>query len=215
MRILIADRHALFREGLKLLLLANDPSAEVLEATDFGTTLATAAEADGLDLILIDLSMPKVDCCKALPLLRQRCPETPVVIVSDSNSCNKMVAALNSGAVGYIPKSSTGKVMLGALALVLSGGTYVPPEVLRWNEQARGPRVASTPRSLTRRQIDVLKLVAAGQSNKQIADSLKRTESTIKNHVAAVLKALGAANRTQAVHLAERRGILSSVAENS
>jgi DNA-binding NarL/FixJ family response regulator len=217
MRILIADDHALFREGLKLLLLANDASTEILETVDFGSTLAKMAETEGLDLVLIDLAMPDMAWRKALPLLHQRRPETPLVVVSASDARDDIIAALNSGALGYIPKSSTGKVMLRALELVLSGGTYVPPDVVRWREQAGTPRVARKSDGLTPRQTEVLQLMSEGYSNKQIAESLNRSEGTVKLHVAAVLKALGAANRTEAVLLAVREGILSgpdSVREN-
>lgn len=215
MRILIADDHALFRDGLKLQLQANDPSAEILEAADFETTFARLEESDGLDLILIDLAMPDMSWRKALPLLRKRCPKTPMVVVSASDGRDDIVAALNSGAAGYIPKSSAGRVMLRALELVLSGGVYVPPEVLNWMERSGGPDDAAAMHSLTPRQFDVLKLLAEGQSNKQIARTLELSEGTVKLHVAAVLKALGADNRTHAVLLAVRSGILPNLSENA
>jgi DNA-binding NarL/FixJ family response regulator len=215
MRILIADDHALFREGLKLQLQALDPSVDILEAADFDTAMAHARESESLDLILIDLGMPGMAWREALPLVRQRCPGTPLVVISASDSRDDILAALNSGAAGYIPKSSTGKVMLLALDLVMSGGVYVPPEVLSWIERTSTPDAPPAAHSLTPRQIDVLKLMAEGQSNKQIARTLDLSEGTVKLHVAAVLKALGADNRTHAVLVAVRRGILPDLRQTA
>ena len=211
MRILIADDHALFLEGLRLQLEAHDPSMQVLEAADFDGVFEQARETDPLDLILIDLAMPGMNWRQALPVLRNRCPEAAVVVVSASDARDDILSALNSGAAGYIPKSSPGKVMLRALELVLSGGIYVPPEVLSWMDpsgKAAAAGEVSAAHSLTPRQIEVLSLMAEGQSNKKIARTLDLSEGTVKLHVAAVLKALGADNRTQAVLLAVRTGVL-------
>lgn len=208
MRILIADDHAPFREGLKLQLQALDPTVDILEAADFDSAMAQAREAEPIDLILIDLGMPGRPWREALPLMRQRCPGTPLVVISASDARDDILAALNNGAAGYIPKSSTGKVMLLALDLVMSGGVYVPPEVLSWIERTGAQDTPRAAHSLTPRQIDVLKLMAEGQSNKQIARTLELSEGTVKLHVAAVLKALGADNRTHAVLTAVRSGIL-------
>ena len=211
MRILIADDHALFREGLRLQLEAHDPSIQVLEAVDFDSVLEQARETDPPDLFLIDLSMPGIDWRQALPLLRKRCPDAALVVVSASDAHDDILAALNCGAAGYIPKSSPGKVMLRALELVLSGGIYVPPEVLSWvgrtGKPAAAGEIPAAP-SLTPRQIEVLSLMAEGQSNKMIARTLNRSAGTVKLHVAAVLKALGADNRTHAVLVAVRSGLL-------
>ncbi len=211
MRILIADDHALFREGLRLQLQHFDASTQVLEAADFDATLAHAGESDEIDLIMIDLSMPGMDWRQAIPLLSQLSPESPIVIISASDAHDDILTALNSGAAGYIPKSSSGKVMLHALKLVLSGGVYVPPEILTQLERADTPRESSeTPAAptLTRRQAEVLALMAEGQSNKRIARTLDISEGTVKVHVAAVLKALDVENRTRAVLVAVRSGLL-------
>lgn len=211
MRILIADDHALFRDGLRLQLEAHDPSMQVLEAADFESVFEQARETDPPDLVLIDLAMPGMDWHQALPLLRKRCPDATVVVVSASDARDDILAALNCGAAGYIPKSSPGKVMLRALELVLSGGIYVPPEVLSWvgpTGKSAAAGEVSTAHSLTPRQIEVLSLMAEGQSNKMIARTLDLSEGTVKLHVAAVLKALGADNRTQAVLVAVRSGVL-------
>ncbi len=211
MRTLIADDHALFRDGLRLQLESHDPSMQVLEAADFDAVFEQVRETDPPNLILIDLAMPGMDWRQALPLLRKRCPDAAVVIVSASDAREDILAALNSGAAGYIPKSSPGKVMLRALELVLSGGIYVPPEVLSWVGRTGKPAAASeitVAHSLTPRQNEVLSLMAEGQSNKKIARALDLSEGTVKLHVAAVLKALGADNRTQAVLVAVRTGVL-------
>jgi DNA-binding NarL/FixJ family response regulator len=214
MRILIADDHALFRDGLRLQLQALDASAEVLEAADFDAALAQASEPDSPDLIMIDLGMPGMDWRQALPLLCQRCPGSPVVVVSASDARDDILVALNSGAAGYIPKSCSGQVMLRALELVRSGGVYVPPEILTRLERAGAPAEpgeAPAAYALTRRQTEVLVLMAEGLSNKQIARTLDISDGTVKLHVAAVLKALDAENRTRAVLVAARRGLLSDL----
>ena len=214
MRILIADDHALFRDGLRLQLEAHDPSTQVLEAVDFDSVFEQACKTEPPDLILIDLAMPGMNWRQALPLLRKRCPDAAVVVVSASDVRDDILTALNCGAAGYIPKSSPGTVMLRALELVLSGGIYVPPEVLSWVGRAGKPATADeipAAHSLTPRQIEVLSLMAEGQSNKKIARTLNRSEGTVKLHVAAVLKALGADNRTHAVLIAAQSGLLTGL----
>jgi DNA-binding NarL/FixJ family response regulator len=211
MRILIADDHTLFLEGLRLQLEAHDPSMQVQEAADFDTVFEQVRQTGPPDLVLIDLAMPGMDWRQALPLLRKHCPDAPVVVVSASDARDDILAALNCGAAGYIPKSSPGKVMLRALELVLSGGIYVPPEVLSWVERGGKPAATSetaAARSLTPRQIEVLSLMAKGQSNKMIARTLKLAEGTVKLHVAAILKALGVGNRAHAVLVAVQTGVL-------
>lgn len=130
MKVLVADDHALFREGLRLQLEQMDGSAEVLEASGFGEALTQASGQAGLDLALIDLGMPDMDWRDGVRLFHDRFPDVPVVVISATDDYRIILQAIEIGAAGYIPKSSTGKVMLSALKLVLSGGTYLPPELL-------------------------------------------------------------------------------------
>ena len=139
--------------------------------------------------------------------LRERYPATSIVMLSAFNDRDNVVRALDNGAAGFIPKTDSRDVLLGALRLVLAGGTYIPPEALI-REPAGTAVVGSPPAGkrpspaelgLTERQVDVLALMMQGKSNKLICRALDLAEPTVKNHVSAILKALDVTNRTEAV----------------
>ena len=208
MKILIADDHALFREGLRYVLAGVGDDVEILEAKDGAGALVLVAARPDLDLVLLDLAMPGMDGLAGLRALRARTPSVPVVILSASEETIDIRLALDGGAMGFIPKSSTSEVMLSALRLVLSGGVYLPPAILQRSRTGKGP-VASAELTLeslglTPRQHDVLRLLGQGKSNKEIARALVLAEGTVKLHVSAILKALDVGNRTQAVVAAAR-----------
>lgn len=207
MKILVADDHALFREGMRYVLAGLGSNVEILEARDGSEALALVAGRPDLDLVLLDLAMPGMDGFTGLRALRTRIPAVPVVILAASEDSADVRLALNGGAMGFIPKSSTSSVMLSALRLVLSGGVYLPPAFLEKSSR-RGTTESGAPSldalGLTARQQDVLKLLGQGQSNKEIAQALGLAEGTVKLHVSAILKALDVDNRTQAVIAAAR-----------
>ena len=140
---------------------------------------------------------------------RELYPAVSIVVLSVTNDRDKVMRALDLGAVGFIPKSTQRAVMLGGLQLVLSGGIYIPPEILAREELPSSPALKQfatdrphvSPRDLglTERQGEVLSLIMQGKSNKAICRALHLSESTVKNHVAAILKVLKVANRTEAV----------------
>ncbi len=206
MRILVADDHALFRDGLRYLLSRLGDDVEIIEAKDCAEALTRVAERPDLDLLLLDLAMPGMDGLAGLRALRARNPEVPVVILAASEEPTDVRLALDGGAMGFIPKSSTSNVMLGALRLVLSGGVYVPPAFLDRFQAGRIPVAAASldALGLTPRQHDVLRLLGRGQPNKEIARVLGLAEGTVKLHISAILRALGVDNRTQAVLAAAR-----------
>lgn len=209
MKILVADDHILFREGLRYVLARlSDDKAEILEARDGAEALDLVGVHPDLDLILLDLAMPGMDGFAGLRALRARVPSVPVVILSGSEEPIDIRWALDGGAMGFIPKSSTSEIMLSALRLVLSGGVYLPPAFLQGPRPGHGSVGRATPTlqslSLTPRQHDVLRLLGQGKSNKEIARTLALAEGTVKLHVSAILKALDAGNRTQAVVAAAR-----------
>ncbi len=214
MKVLIADDHALFREGLRHALADLRDGMRILEAGDFGEALALAEEHPDLDLALIDLAMPGMDGFAGLEALGGRLPQTPLVVVSASDDPRDVLQAIEAGASGYVPKTLDTKVMLGALHLVLSGGRYLPPELLgtlneaphRESTETVSAAVEEAP--LTPRQLDVLGLLALGKSNKEVARALGLSEGTVKLHVTALLKALHANNRTQAVIKASDMGLI-------
>lgn len=220
-RVLLADDHALFREGVAFVLKDLAGTLDLVEASTLDEAVAAIDRDDRFDLILLDLRMPGMDGVAGLQRVKSRVPDTPIVIVSAIEERNSILDALQAGAAGYIPKSLTGDVMLGALRLVLAGGVYLPPSIL---DAARsrggasrfghGEGEASENNNrkslLTPRQSDVLALLAKGRSNKEIARELDLSVGTVKLHVTALLKALEASNRTQAVIKAAQMGILDS-----
>lgn len=211
MRVLIADDHSLFREGCKLLLQDLDPDIEVFEAGDFGEVQKKLENHEDFDLILLDLRMPGMGEVEGVKRARQLAPATPLVILSALDDPYYAQKAIDHGAAGFIPKSSNHTVIASALKLILAGGNYVPPSLMSRPgtapqsdrpKRSSGELYAAVEKVLTPRQMDVMRLLARGESNKGIAEALGLSEGTVKVHVAAILKALNAANRTQAVLIA-------------
>ncbi|TWB30921.1 response regulator transcription factor [Nitrospirillum bahiense] len=190
MNILIGDDHLLFREGLCRLLTQLSADATFTEAGTFNEALEFAQGEQEFDLILLDLQMPNWPGFSGIQEICEIQAGTPVVIVSASESQADVRAALDAGASGYIPKSSSVKIMLSALNLVFSGGGG--------GASSGGGGGGNSP-SLTQRQRDVLRCLREGKSNKQIAYELGLSEGTVKIHVTAVMRSLGVRNRTQAV----------------
>jgi DNA-binding NarL/FixJ family response regulator len=207
MKFLVVDDHALIREAMRGVLKELRGDAVVLEAGSAAQATDLIEKHPDLDLILLDLKLPDRDGIEMLGDLREHHPAISVVMQSAFNDRENVVNALDNGAMGFIPKTDSREVLLGALRLILAGGTYIPPEVL-----ARGPAEAAAPGKpapqkrpspaelgLTERQVEVLALMMQGKSNKLICRALDLAEPTVKNHVSAILKALEVTNRTEAV----------------
>ncbi len=205
MKILIGDDHLLFREGLRRLLEQLQGEASFVEAGTFDEVLDQCRAGTTFDIILMDLHMPNWPGFDGLREIQALQPGVPVVVISASEALGDIRGALDHGATGYIPKSSSVKVMMGALNLVFSGGIYLPPGALTASMEAAPRRrtVDMSDRSagygLTQRQREVLECLRLGKSNKQIAYELGLSEGTVKIHVTAIFKSLGVKNRTQAV----------------
>jgi DNA-binding NarL/FixJ family response regulator len=213
MKFLLVDDHALIREALRGVLNELDDGATILDAPRWGDAARLLEQHSDLALVLLDLGLPDRDGFSALEEARAHHPKIPIVILSASCDRDSVVKALDLGAVGFIPKSGERDVMLSALRLVFSGGVYIPPEILSRSEMPLGvgPSTAYNRRvdgsaptlpadlGLTARQVDVLSLMMRGKSNKAICRILNLAEPTVKNHVTAILKALKASNRTEAV----------------
>lgn len=213
MKFLVADDHAVFRVGLVYLLQKLDPEAKISEANDYAEALEIAEREPDLDLILVDLLMPGIDGFNGVSSLRDKAHSAPIIVVSARENPADVQASLGHGAMGYLPKSSSSDVMMNAIRLVLSGGMYLPPALLGQQEGGGGaismesslsqPRLSEqVARNLTRRQRDVMRLLALGRSNKAIAQELELAEGTVKVHVSAIFKALNVTNRTEAVIVA-------------
>lgn len=211
MKILVADDHALIREALRYVLQRLDEELEMIEATDCAEALRAATEAPDLDLALLDLGLPGIGGFATLSELRRTHPLVPVVVLSGIEDPQSVTEALHRGASGFIPKSSSNEVMLSALRLVLSGGCYLPPQLLNGTGGGFPARTPGTAvgLGLTERQQQVLALMTQGKSNKLICRELGLAESTVKIHVSAILKTLGVTSRTQAVIAAQRMGLVT------
>lgn len=203
MRILVADDHTLFREGLRYILKDLSPDIEIAEADTFDEVVKRLAESASFDVLLLDLGMPGFDRQTSLKSVHVSHPSLRIVVLSASEDRTDVRKALAQGAKGYIPKSSSREVMVSALRLVLSGGTYLPSFVIEGAGEGGGnaggePDISGL-ELLTPRQQDVLACLAEGKSNKEIARQLGLAEGTVKIHIAGILKALKVNNRTQAI----------------
>ncbi len=211
MNILVIDDHALIRDALRGVLKQLRSDASVFEASDCRQAMRIIEDHPNLDLILLDLNLPDRDGFSVLADLRERYPAIAIVVLSALQDRHNVIRALDLGALGFIPKTTPHEVMLSALQLVFSGGIYIPPEILGREEASllQSPplkqsandlaRVQPADLGLTARQIEVLALMAQGRTNKAISRTLDLAEPTVKNHITAILKALKASNRTEAV----------------
>jgi DNA-binding NarL/FixJ family response regulator len=216
MKVLIGDDHRLFRDGVKLQLQEFDENLVVIEASDFAGVVTGLHENQDLELALIDLSMPGMGWRESLHTIIKDHPSLPLVVVSATDDKNVILEALDLGIAGYIPKTSSGDVMINALRLVMAGGVYVPREVLSQSRPLPSQKAAPPEEpadsdddmQLSPRQLEVLALIADGKSNKVIASMLGLSDGTVKTHISAILRRLNANNRTQAILNASRTGIL-------
>jgi DNA-binding NarL/FixJ family response regulator len=210
MNVLIGDHHALFRAGLWTLLGPLREGAAFVEAGTFNELVDRCRDGTRFDLILMDLPLPGWPGLEGIRAVRALQPATPLVVVSASEAAGDVRGALDHGARGFIPKSSSLAVLRLALDLVLAGGLYVPPTFLQVGPGSpdRHPEPADEPctsRGLSPRQRDVLGGLRTGKSNKEIAHELGLSEGTVKVHVTTIFKLLGVRNRTQAVIAAQAR----------
>lgn len=208
MRILLVDDHELFRAGIKLLLTDLAPDIEFLEAARCADALALC-EAPACDVVLLDYHLPGLCGLDAVQALRERLESAQIVVLSAESDPALIRSCIDAGAAGFIPKTSTHGVMMAALRLVLAGGVYLPTMAMV-SDGFTGPRAAEARRSLaqlTERQADTLRLAIRGKANKAIARELGITEATVKAHLSAAFRALGVANRTEAVLAAATVGI--------
>jgi len=210
MRILIVDDHALFRQGLRFLLRDLDAELEISEAGDCAQALGLGAQP--FDVVLLDLHMPGVAGLAALEAMRQAFEASRIVVLSGEEDPRQIRRAIDAGAVGFIPKSATPEVLLGALRLVLADGIYLPTVALRGVDErsAVESSVMTNDRlreALSERQVDVLQKAVQGKANKVIARELGISEGTVKAHLSAAFRALGVHNRTEAVYAAARSGL--------
>jgi two-component system nitrate/nitrite response regulator NarL len=219
LKVLVIDDHPLVQEGVSAALESLADDVKVMAARDAEQGLATAAENPDLDLVLLDLALPGMSGFNLIGKLHERLPSLPVVVLSALEEPENVRHAINAGAMGFVPKSAATRVLIEVLQQVLEGNVTVPLAL-----QSSGPPVshalpgatdspsASEPdvALLTLRQLEVLSRVCQGKTNKQIATELGLSEKTVKAHVTAIFKVLGVVNRTQAVLVARRVGMITS-----
>lgn len=205
MNVLVADDHPLVRDALCRTVLRAEAQAHVVEAADFAGVQAQCLAAMPT-LALVDLNMPGMNGLDGLRWLRETYPAMNLIVASGQEDAPTIRAVLGAGARGFFPKSDPPELLLQAIRLVQAGGVYVPAGVLADFRDGIPPARADTA-GLTPRQIDVLRRLLRGLPNKLIARELGLTEGTVKMHIAAILRALQARNRTEAVVRARALGV--------
>lgn len=213
MRIVLADDHHLFREALCYYLRQSSLAPEIIEAGNLGEALERAAAAPP-DAILLDFVMPGMDGARGIDIARERHPGIPVVILSGNMTREQMIEAVRRGAAGVISKDLTGKALVAALERILAGENVVAPPA--WVEPlSRAPSPQDEHGEgwkhfgLTPREIEVVRLLARGMSNKAIAHSLGIAEITGRLHLHHAFRKMGAGNRADAVRIAMRTGLFN------
>ena len=218
MKVLVVDDHSLITDALRVLMLDIDPDALVL-------TAGSAAGAEKLlelhpdaDLLLLDLNLPDASGTSVLESLATRAPDLKILVLSGVQDQRSVMRVLHLGAAGFVPKSMASDTLVSAIRFVLSGGVYIPADLL--DDSTRGASMLGLPERgrdmlnrpsgnrvrLTERQEQVLQLLARGAPIKVICRELSLSEGTVKTHVTAIYRAFGASNRTEALLAARRQG---------
>ena len=205
-RILLVDDHSVVRQGLRM-FLALDPDLEVIgEATD-GTEAVRMARELQPDVVLMDMLMPVMDGVAATAAIRRELPDTEVIALTSVLEDDKVVGAVRAGAIGYLLKDTEADELRRAIKAAADGQVQLSPKAAaRLMREVRAP---DSPEALTERETDVLRLLAQGKSNKEIAHLLSLSEKTVKTHVSNILSKLNVPSRTQAALYAVRIGLAS------
>jgi DNA-binding NarL/FixJ family response regulator len=216
--LLIADDHPLFRDAIAAVIEAGLPGSRLLQADSLAGALRQAEACEALDLLLLDLGLPDAEGLSGLQALREALPWLPVAIVSAEQERHTILEAIDLGAVGYIPKSTPREALLVALAGILEGRIYLPPDIMRRPPATRPspPPADLSPHlaTLTAKQLEVLARLSRGASNKLIARELDIAETTVKTHVSAILRKLGVASRVQAILVADQTDLATRLAQH-
>jgi len=215
-RVLLADDHTLFRQGLRH-LLADHPRLKIVGEASSADEAVEEAQRLKPDVILMDLHMPGGGGIEATRILRGEMPDVGVLILTVSENEEDLLAALRAGAKGYILKTSDFEQLLRSLDTVAAGQAALAPEMttklltqLSTDDATPGPRRRPEPHhQLSERELEILKLIAEGASNRQIAGQLYLSENTVRTHLVHILGKLGLENRVQAAAYALRNGLAS------
>jgi DNA-binding NarL/FixJ family response regulator len=213
MKILVVDDHSLITDALSVLFLDLDPAAEVLTTRTAEGAMELLGKNADLDLVVLDLGMPGVSGTSLLESMVAHSPEMKILVLSGQQDPRNVMRVLQLGAAGFVPKSMASDTLLAAVKFVLSGGVYIPADLLEEVNRVamigtpeRPREVGATRVELTERQEQVLQLLARGAPIKIICRELGLSEGTVKTHVTAIYRAFNASNRTEALLAARRHG---------
>ena len=210
--VLVVDDHIIVRKGIRA-LLATEPDIEVIGEATNGREAITQTEKLGPDIILMDLVMPELDGIEAIQHITDNNPQVRIVVLTSFATDEKVFPAIKAGALGYLLKDSAPEELVQAIRQVYRGESSLHPTIARklLQEISRPPQPQKPPTTepLTEREVSVLKLIAQGLSNQDIADQLVISEATVRTHVSNILSKLHLASRTQAALYALREGLAS------
>ena len=214
-KICIADNHTIVREGLKG-LLGNNPDFEVVAEVEDGIALMRVLQKVPMDLILLDLSMPKLNGLEAIPEIKKRCSKTKICMLTMHNTEEFVYAALAAGADGYVLKDATFAELEVAVRSVLAGKIYLSPSIANsvvrgFLDSRRGTRSQTPFDTLTLRERELLKLIAEGFKNRQIATALHISVKTVETHRANLMKKLDLHSSSELTSYAFERGLVEKI----
>jgi len=205
-RILIVDDHSVVRQGLRM-FLSLDPELEVIDEAVDGAEAVKKAKELKPDVVLMDLLMPVMDGITAIGIIRRELPDTEVIALTSVLEDSSVIGAVRAGAIGYLLKDTESDELCRAIKAAAAGQVQLSPKAAaRLMREVRAP---DSPETLTERETEVLRLLAQGQSNKEIAQALSIGEKTVKTHVSNILSKLSVPSRTQAALYAVRIGLVS------
>jgi len=209
-RIIIADDHAIVRKGIRA-VLRNVPDIDVVGEAATGWEAIAEVEKLQPDVVLMDLAMPELDGIEAIRRIMNDHPEVRILVLTSFASEDKIFPAIKAGALGYHLKDSTPEELMEAIRQVHRGESSLHPVIARkvLQELSRPSERPPTPDPLTPREVEVLRLVAQGRNNQEIAEELVISETTVRTHVSNILSKLHLASRTQAALYALREGLAS------
>jgi two-component system, NarL family, response regulator LiaR len=209
-RVLIVDDHAIVRKGTRA-LLATERDIEVVGEADNGADAVALAQTLHPSVILMDLVMPRMDGIEATRQITSRQPEVRILVLTSFAADDKVFPAIKAGALGYLLKDSSPEELVQAIRQVHRGEPSLEPSIARkvLSELTHPPKQPPTTDPLTERELTVLRLVAQGKSNRDIAEQLFIAEITVRTHVSNILSKLHLASRTQAALYALREGLAS------